>query len=70
MKSINNKGQALVEYIFVLLFAIMLGIKTIGLFSDFFRDSLGNLSHVLTLNLTIGICEQDCFYSGYKNGPK
>ena len=39
-------------------------------FSDFFRDSFGNLGHALSINLNVGVCEKDCFFGGYKNGYK
>lgn len=63
-------GQALIEYMFVMLFIIGVSVKLVGSFSDFFRDSMGNLGHVLTLNLMVGTCEKDCFFKGYKNGYK
>jgi hypothetical protein len=64
------KGQALVEYMFVMLFIIGISVKLVGSFTDFFRDSMGNLGHVLTLNLMVGVCADDCFFSNYKNGYK
>lgn len=67
---LNSKGQALVEYMFVMLFIIGVSVKLIGSFTDFFRDSMGNLGHVLTMNLMVGVCSDDCFFAGYKNGSK
>lgn len=64
----KNSGQALVEYMFLLLFIIGISVKLVGSFSDFMRDSFGNLGHVLTTNLTTGVCKSQCFFSGYKNG--
>ena len=64
------KGQALIEYMFVMLFIIGVSVKLIGSFTDFFRDSMGNLGHVLTMNLMVGVCSDDCFFAGYKNGSK
>lgn len=69
-KKYRNSGQALIEYLLVMLFLIGFSVKIVGSFSDFFRDSMGNLGHVLTLNLLVGVCEEDCFFSGFKNGPK
>lgn len=63
-------GQALIEYMFVMLFIIGISVKLVGSFTDFFRDSMGNLGHVLTLNLMVGVCADDCFFSNYKNGYK
>lgn len=66
---LNRAGQALVEYLFALMFITIISTKMIGAFSDFMRDSFGNLAHVLTLNLMTGACKSQCFWYGYKNGP-
>ena len=64
----KNAGQAAVEYIFILLFSIMMLVKIVSLLSDFVGDSVGNLSHVLSINLRVGVCKTQCFFGGYKNG--
>jgi len=64
----KSSGQALIEYLFVMIFIILLSIKIVNLFTDFMRDSMGNLGHVLTNYLTVGVCESKCFFGGYKNG--
>lgn len=69
-KKVYCKGQALIEYILLLVFIVGITIKLVGTFSDFFRDSLGNLGHVMTLNLFVGVCENDCLFPGFQNGPK
>lgn len=61
-------GQATVEYIFILAFAIILGFNILNRYTSFFSDSMGNVSHVLSTHLTIGHCRSDCWYEGYKNG--
>lgn len=66
--SIDQKGQALIEYLMVLVFISLIAGKMVTTFSDFFRDSLGNLGHVLTINLNVGVCKKECFFAGYKNG--
>ncbi len=67
---ISNKGQALVEYLLLVVFLIILTSKLAVNFTDFMRDSVGNLGHVLSLNLTVGVCPANCFYSEYKNGAR
>jgi hypothetical protein len=67
MKS-SQLGQATVEYIFILAFALILGFKISNKFTNFFRDSMGNVGHVLSMNLTVGVCPRSCFFSGYVNG--
>jgi hypothetical protein len=64
----STRGQAVVEYMFVLFFMIFVSSKVITKFGDFFRDSIGNLSHVLSMHLQVGICSKNCFFSGYYNG--
>ncbi len=68
MIALKNGGQATVEYIFILTFAVFLGLKVTNLFTGFFRDTMGSVGHVLSTNLNVGICPKDCFYSGYANG--
>lgn len=67
----NQSGQALVEYLFVLMFLTIITYQMVGekgLFTSFMRDSMGNLGHVLTTNLMTGTCANDCFFAGYRNG--
>lgn len=64
----KNMGQALVEYILVLMFITSLAIAITGRMTDFFRDSSGNLAHVLSQNLIVGVCKTECFFGGYLNG--
>lgn len=66
--SLKNHGQATIEYLFVMVFIISISIKMVGAFSEFMRDSVGNLGHVLSMNLTVGVCKDQCFYGGFKNG--
>ena len=67
-KSFKNLGQATVEYLFVMIFIISISIKMVSSFSEFMRDSVGNLGHVLSMNLTVGVCAEQCFFGGFKNG--
>ena len=63
----HNNGQATVEYIFILAFAIILGFNVISKYTDFFSDSMGNVSHVLSSHLSIGICPTECWFRAYEN---
>jgi len=67
--NIQNTGQATLEYLFIMVFVLSLSLKLIGSFSEFMRDSIGNLGHVLSTNLTTGVCKSECFFGGYSNGP-
>lgn len=65
--TLNSGGQATVEYIFILAFAVILGFNIVSKYSDFFSDSLGNVSHVLSSNLITGVCPTECWTTGYIN---
>lgn len=70
MKKLKDGGQATVEYIFILLFAFLLGKFAVTQFKNFFRDEMGKVGHVLSSHLTVGVCPTNCFFYGYKNGFK
>jgi hypothetical protein len=61
-------GQATIEYLFVLIFIVGLSFKVVGAFSDFMRESVGNLGHELSVKLSSGVCETICYFPGYRNG--
>ena len=64
----KSSGQALIEYVLVMAFVLFLATRLVGNFTDFMRDSAGNLGHVLSVNLTVGVCPQQGFFDTYKNG--
>ena len=66
----SSKGQALIEYILVVAMMIILSTQFTGRFSDLLRSSFGNLAHYISLNLTVGVCERDCYYESFYNGFK
>lgn len=61
-------GQAVLEYLIVFSFISLIGIKLVQSFHGFMANTVGGLGHVLTVKLTSGVCLQNCFYAGYKNG--
>ncbi|MFN8369000.1 MAG: hypothetical protein U0T83_00070 [Bacteriovoracaceae bacterium] len=63
----RNGGQALTEYIFILSFIALIGTKMTSMFSTMMADSIGNLAFVLSSELTVGVCKDNCFFDGYKN---
>lgn len=66
---LSSKGQALVEYVLLVAFLVVISSRMVTGFTDFMRESIGNLGHVLSLNMSVGVCQRDCFYTGYENGP-
>jgi len=65
---LKNFGQATVEYIFIMFVAISLSSAIVNKFSNFFKDQMGKVGHVLSTHLIVGVCPQRCFFAGYKNG--
>ena len=65
---LQNKGQAVVEYLLIVAFLVIISSKLALNFTDFMRDSIGNLGHVLSLNLSVGVCEKQCYFGAYSNG--
>jgi hypothetical protein len=68
MKKEGQQGQALVEYLIILLFLGVIGGKVVVGIRDFMSGNIGNLNHVLSQNLKVGVCAQDCFFGNYRNG--
>ncbi len=67
MSFFTSKGQALVEYTLLVVFLLVLTSKIIGTFTSFVSDTMGNLGHVLTVHLSSGSCESECFFDGFGN---
>lgn len=68
MKSKKGRGQATVEYIFILAFAAFIGRAALLQFRNFFQGEMGKIGHELSVHLTVGVCPQTCFFDKYKNG--
>ena len=66
---ISNKGQAIVEYVLLVAFLLILTSKLVAGFTDFMRGSVGTLGHTMSLNLSTGVCPNDCYFKSYENGP-
>ena len=66
--NLRSAGQATVEYIFILAFAILIGVKMTKVFTGFFQGAMGGVAHALSSNVTVGVCASDCFFTGYVNG--
>lgn len=65
---LNTFGQATVEYLLLLVFLITISLQLVGSFTDFMADNMGNLGHVLSYNLSVGVCDEECFFSSFNNG--
>lgn len=63
----NAKGQATLEFVLLMILGVLLASLLVGKISDEGQSRFGNLAHVLSYKLSTGVCEKNCFFSGYKN---
>ncbi len=66
----SNLGQALLEYLLLIVFGVIVASNLVKTLSESTGNKIGNLTHYLSESLTTGVCERECFFSGYKNGRK
>jgi Flp pilus assembly pilin Flp len=73
MNLFQNKpksGQALVEYILIFSFVTFLAIGMVKGLGKTLTTSIGFIGFELSEQFTIGVCDKDCFFKGYKNLAK
>jgi hypothetical protein len=71
----NQQGQALIEYLFVIVMTAYLGTHFSKKIGSFMSEQMGKLAHVLSMNLSVGVCSKNgaskgqyCYFKNYKNG--
>jgi hypothetical protein len=70
-KNINDeRGQALIEYMFVLIFIMFFAFNLAQMMRGFFQDNFASFAHILSKNLSSGVCSNICFYEQYENGAQ
>jgi hypothetical protein len=67
INSQKNCGQALVEYLIVFMFMILITVKMVASIRTMMGTMVGTLGFVLSDELKVGVCEKDCFLKGYRN---
>jgi hypothetical protein len=67
MKIFRQKGQALLEYIIIFSFLSLIAIKMVQGVSGYLTGTMGNLAYYLTQQLSVGVCNENCYYSDFKN---
>jgi Flp pilus assembly pilin Flp len=68
MKRKSELGQAVIEYILIFGFMALIAINLAQALGRSMGGSMGSLGHVMTQHLSVGVCEQHCFYNGFANG--
>ena len=64
----SKRGQAMLEYLIVFAFVILITLGFVRKIELFFSNQMGNFSDVLSSHLSTGVCDSTCLYSGYSNG--
>lgn len=60
-------GQALIEYLILFGFTALFGIEMIKRFNTYFNDFFTSFAYVLSQYLSVGVCENECFFTKYIN---
>ena len=61
------EGQALIEYLLIFVFMTFIAISMVKGLGKTLISSVGHMGFEITEQLTIGVCKQACFFSGYAN---
>jgi len=61
------KGQAVLEYIFLLLIAMTFSSQFFKKNFSALKNTRGKLAHKMFTRLSSGVCSSNCFFQGYQN---
>ncbi len=64
----HHSGQAVIEYLLVVIFMTLLAIAMVKSFNEVMNQTVGSLSVSITKELSTGVCSKNCYYPGYFNG--
>ena len=62
-----QEGQAVIEYILIFGFISLVTFGMVKGFGLVMGQSAKSLAYVLTQQLSVGVCQDYCYFSGYKN---
>lgn len=65
-----DSGQALIEYLLIFCFMAFIATTMVKGLSRTMLASVGAIGYELTEQLTVGVCKELCYFSGYKNQEK
>jgi hypothetical protein len=63
----KKSGQAMIEYLLIFGMMSLIAIKMTEGFGSMIDETVGGLGVALTNALTTGVCERNCFFTGYLN---
>lgn len=67
MKKKKQLGQAMIEYLIIFSFLALVSIQMVQGVAGFVQGTIGNLAYYLTQQLSVGVCEKECYFSEYSN---
>ena len=63
----RSNGQAVIEYLMIFSFMALFGVKLLQGLGTTLDETISSLAFTLTQQLSIGVCDSTCFYTGYAN---
>ncbi len=66
----NSRGQALIEYLLIFSFIALISVGIVSGLGKALSVSVGKLGHVLTQQLSVGVCKTNCYFGNYKNSTE
>ncbi len=63
-------GQALVEYLLIFGFIALIALNIVKGLGTAMSESVGSLGYILTQQLSVGVCNTNCYFGGYKNSTE
>ena len=66
-KIFSSQGQAMVEYLLIFSVMAMISINLLKSFSGYFDSSIGVIGQAFNQQLSVGVCERNCFFKGFTN---
>jgi hypothetical protein len=68
MKKIYQNGQALIEYVLVIMLALMIAVGVFKVSMIKLAQQQGSLNYILSKKLSSGFCPENCFmYESFNN---
>lgn len=66
---LEQKGQALIEYLLAIVFISVIGVNLVQTARNSLKDMAGGLTVALTRQLSVGVCKELCYSDAFVNFP-
>ncbi|OUR93103.1 hypothetical protein A9Q84_21615 [Halobacteriovorax marinus] len=67
MRKQRRAGQALIEYLILFAFMSLIAVNMVKGMGGMMTASVRSIGYQLTQQLTIGVCDRECWYADYVN---